>query len=303
MIDFNADLVNDLAQRRTVLFLGAGVSASAITNAGSRIKQWEAFLLDGINHLQELKRKRLVKSLIKDKNYLFASELLKENLGAKWSEVLSNEFGQLAKPSPLHKAIIALDQRILITTNFDTLLEDAWTAAYYENPVKTHHPTVINCIDGSAFKMLRDDKDYIVKLHGDINNVESIVFDTSSYQKNAFGNTYYKELINSLLLTHTFVFIGFSMADPAISLIVEMYAHRFPDSRPHYIFTSGKIPQEVKDLWKSLRKLYIITYNKVDNHKELIEGLTNLNKKVCDRRSEIIANQNLSTKPTPQEAK
>lgn len=297
MIEFNADLVNDLAQRRTVLFLGAGVSASAQTNAGSKFKQWAEFLLDATNHLQDIKRKRLIKKLIKEKNYLFASELLKANLAAQWPEILSNEFGQLANPSPLHNAIISLDQRILITTNFDSLLEDAWDRTYKENPSKTHHPAVINSIDGCAFKMLRDDKDYIVKLHGDINNIESIVFDASSYQKNAYGNTYYKELINSLLLTHTFLFIGFSMADPAISLIVEMYAHRFPESRPHYIFTAGPISQEVKDLWKSLRKLYIVAYSEADNHKELVEGLNLLNEKISERRSEIIANQNLSTKP------
>ena len=243
MIEFNSDLINDLARRRTVLFLGAGVSASALTNTGTRFKQWGEFLLAATEKLpiESSQNKALIKKLIREKNFLFANELLKSSLKEQWPDILTNEFNQIATPSRLHNAIISLDQRILITTNFDTLLEVAWEQVFLGNSSKSHHPAILNRIDGTAFKMLRDDGDYIIKLHGDINDVESIVFDTSSYQKNAYGNTYYKELLNSLLLTHTFLFIGFSMADPAISLFVEMYAHRFPDSRPHYILVAGKI--------------------------------------------------------------
>jgi len=297
VIEFNADLINDLAQRRAVLFLGAGVSASAQTNGGGRLKQWAEFLTSAAAKLPRGKIKTVANQLIKDKNYLFASELIKANLGEKWPELLGNEFRQLAQPSDLHKALVSLDQRILVTTNFDTLLEDAWISLNSGNPVKTHHPVSISCIDASAFKMLRDDNDYIVKLHGDINDIDSIVFDTSTYQRNAYGNTYYKELLHSLLLTHTFLFVGFSMADPAISLMVEMFAHRFPDTRPHYILTGGPIRQEVRDLWKSLRKLYVIPYNKAENHRELITGLTELNENIQSRRAELIASQSLSTKP------
>jgi hypothetical protein len=41
---FNTDLVDDLAGEKVVLFLGAGVSASAATASGGKIAGWEAFL-------------------------------------------------------------------------------------------------------------------------------------------------------------------------------------------------------------------------------------------------------------------
>lgn len=37
---FNSDLVDDLARQKVILFLGAGVSASATTRSGTRMKGW-----------------------------------------------------------------------------------------------------------------------------------------------------------------------------------------------------------------------------------------------------------------------
>ncbi|MDR5170584.1 SIR2 family protein [Methylobacillus flagellatus] len=294
-MEFNADLIHDLAQRKVVLFLGAGVSASAITNTGVKFKQWKEFLLHGANLTENQEKIELINKLLNNNDYLFASELLKTWHGDEWNQILENEFKQLAQPSNLHHEIINLDQRIILTTNFDSLLEESWDKIFVGAKSKTHHPKVINVIDENSFKLFRDDKDYIIKIHGDVSNIPGIVFDTSSYHKNSYGNTYYTELLNSLLLTHTFLFIGFSMADPAIALIIEKYAHRFPASRPHYIFTTSEITNEEKDLWKKLRKLYIIKYSSENNHQELIDGLNNLNKSVIKRKSELIASTHLRT--------
>ncbi|MFD2836555.1 hypothetical protein ACFS3C_08295 [Azotobacter vinelandii] len=44
MTVINPDLINDLAERRTVIFVGAGVSAGVTTRSGGRLKVWDAFL-------------------------------------------------------------------------------------------------------------------------------------------------------------------------------------------------------------------------------------------------------------------
>ena len=54
MIDWPDKLVQDIARRRCVLFLGSGVSANSKNAAGERPKTWVEVLKLGINRLQIL---------------------------------------------------------------------------------------------------------------------------------------------------------------------------------------------------------------------------------------------------------
>ncbi|MDH8045799.1 SIR2 family protein, partial [Klebsiella pneumoniae] len=72
---------------------------------------------------------------------------------------------------------------------------------------------------------------YIIKIHGSIDDVSNIVFSRSQYIRLAFGNENYSLFLDSLLLNYTFLFVGFSMDDPAITSLMELYAYRYPRSR------------------------------------------------------------------------
>ncbi|XBW56795.1 SIR2 family protein [Dickeya fangzhongdai] len=85
----------------------------------------------------------------------------------------------------------------------------------------------------------------------------------------AFGNENHSLFLDSLLLNYTFLFVGFSMDDPAITSLMELYAYKYPKSRPHYIITSNKIPQNIRDIHRTLRKLIVIPYDQKNNHEEL----------------------------------
>lgn len=264
---FNADLVADIAQRKVVVFVGAGVSKWARPNTGNSFKDWPDFLTYAARQ-RTPRIQKMVQERIKAKDYLIASQLLKSELSDQWNSMLANEFQQAASTSRLHKAIIALNQRIVVTTNFDKLIEKAWN----ESEVQ-HFSTVISKIDQQAFKLFRDNESYLIKIHGSIDDLNSIVFDTSSYQRSVFSNRFYQDLISTLLLTHTFLFIGFSMDDPAVSLLVESHAHRFSDTRPHYAFFSGKKQPEIDNISKLIRKLFIIRYSDSNNHEQLADLL------------------------------
>lgn len=281
-IIFNSDLLEDVARRRVVLFIGAGASKWAKPRSGGSFKGWAEFLTAANSQVTDSKINRIIKECIKTSDFLIASELLKENLQERWNSILSEEFQQAADISRLHKALISLDQRILITTNFDKLIENAWSET------TSRYPRVISKIDHKAFRLFRDNESYLIKLHGSIDEPENIVFDKTSYQSTAYGNRFYRELIGTLLLTHTFIFIGFSMADPAISLIVESHAHRFSDTRPHYVFLSGKSVPIIDDLSKKLRKLFVIRYDDKDHHIALATTLESLSIKAQEERRRIL---------------
>ena len=282
---FNADLVSDLARRRVVVFIGAGVSKSAHPNDGSIFEDWEAFLINANKNLSNQDDKNQIEELIKNKEYLFASELLKIQLSDQWDEILQRSFLKKASTSPLHKAIVLLRPRIILTTNFDKLIESAWDENTQED---FRYPKIIRKIDSEIFKLFRDEETYIIKLHGSIDEPKSLIFDKSSYQSSAFGNQYYKELLSALLLTHTFLFIGFSMADPAVSGILELYAHNFSNMRPHYIFQSGDIGH-IDSLWKEHRKLSVIRYSSENNHQQLVDFISSLGESAIARRREILS--------------
>jgi uncharacterized protein YggL (DUF469 family) len=64
---FNADLIEDLATKRVVLFIGSGVSASGVTRTGSRIRQWHSFLEFANSRLGDEARQQLVKAYLEEK--------------------------------------------------------------------------------------------------------------------------------------------------------------------------------------------------------------------------------------------
>lgn len=284
MTSFNPDLIDDLARQRVVLFLGSGVSASATTRSGQKIKQWSEFLNYAAEKVGDQKTKKHIANLIKSSDYLMACELLRSALDDKWQKILIDEFSQVADPSDLHKAIVRLDQRIILTTNFDKILQNTWNSP---DITVTHHPTMIAELDASIFRLLRDDNKYLIKLHGSIDRPDTIIFTKENYNKYAYGSWIYRELLGALLLTHTFVFIGFSMSDPAVSFIIEMHAQKFPETRPHYIFVPGSASQQSIDISKKLRRLYIVPYSPKDEHKQLVHFIEEIGGLVRKRRAEI----------------
>lgn len=285
-LEFNSDLVDDLAKGRTALFLGSGVSSSAMTKSGKRMKGWDAFLREQISEISKTEDKEIAQDLLNKKDYLLACEITKECLGVeKWEEAVTAEFSQAGTTSELHKAILSLNQRITITTNFDKYLESSITA---ENS-GTHLPTIYNGLRPDIFKVLRDENKYLIKLHGTVDNPESLIFAKSDYNDKAYGNWVYRDFIETLLLTHTLVFVGFSMDDPAITHLIEMYANKYNKCRPHYIFTSGPVQEKIKAMSKKFRKLYIIDYSPDNNHEELVKLIESLASQTNTRRKSLLA--------------
>ncbi len=277
---FNPDLLTDLAYRKVVLFLGAGVSASAITTTGTKIAGWAAFLQDCTTGVPDpLKSQILV--LIGEKDYLLACELLQQHHKDDWIRLVSKEFGQKAQPSALHRAILNLKQRVILTTNFDKLIDIAWSEVANGG---THFPTTITKIDSKIFRILKEhEENYLLKIHGTVDDPDSLIFSRSEYIRMAFGNRDYSNFIDSLLLNYTFLFVGFSMDDPAITSLMEMYALRYPSARPHYIFSPQGMPENIIKIYKDLRKLVVLPYDDANNHEKLPEIISELGRQSWER--------------------
>ena len=122
MIAWPQDLILDIARRRTVLFLGAGISKNAANAAGVRPKDWIEFLEEGASRINPNKH---VAKLIKNGDYLTACEIIKSRLGKDdFTTFVINEFSTPQfLPAKIHTDIFELDSRIVATPNFDKIYE------------------------------------------------------------------------------------------------------------------------------------------------------------------------------------
>lgn len=284
-MEFNVDLISDLARQRVVIFLGAGVSASAQTADGKPILGWEGFLKWAADRAGGALRDQ-VAQLIEEKDYLLSCEILQSHFVDDWEDLVSQEFGKTASPSDLHRSILALKQRIILTTNFDKVLESAWS----DPSTGSHYPRVYSVIDERIFRALKDHEgSYLMKIHGTVDDPGGIIFSRSQYIRGAFGNAHYSGFLESLLLNYTFLFIGFSMSDPAITSLMELYALRYPKSRPHYIISGSVFSESMIEINKRLRKLSIIQYDPGDHHAALPGVVADLGAQAMGRRRQIFS--------------
>lgn len=289
-IEFTPDLLDDFIRGRVAVFMGAGVSAGVNTRTGQPIKTWASFLLATADEVPDKAVATEVKELVSQGDYLFACEILKEHLSDKWDSILKDEFEKIGSPSRLQESILALGARVTITTNFDLFIESHWERL---NPKATHHLQVKNGVSPECFSIFRDDKPYLIKLHGSINHTESMIFSLSDYAAKAHANWQYSSFMETLLCTHTVIFIGFSMRDAAITNLLEIYAQRYPKNRPHYAFMPDFDSDRKVRIMKNYRKLFIIPYRSKNDHRQLTQHIDSLQKQINERRR-LIASAVLS---------
>ena len=80
MIEWPDDLVWDIAARRSVLFLGAGVSRNAQNKHGVHPREWSEFLKYLASKVQDKEQKSEIMHCIGDGDLLTACELAREYL-------------------------------------------------------------------------------------------------------------------------------------------------------------------------------------------------------------------------------
>jgi hypothetical protein len=110
----------------------------------------------------------------------------------------------------------------VVTTNYDNLIESAYAATGDgAPPVFTHadYPEL------SAF--LKSGSLYILKAHGTIDRSSTIILGRQDYRGISHANAAYRKHLESILLNRTVLFLGFSVTDPDLILIMEELASAF----------------------------------------------------------------------------
>lgn len=129
--------------------------------------------------------------------------------------------------------IMKLKPKHIITTNFDSLIEkylqDKEEALYkshsakdgysklVNNNVPYHYMTVVK--DGDMVSA--DANHLLLKIHGDVQNMDSLVLCEDDYLEYSDSHILMENFIKSLLINHTFLFIGYGVGDTNLKMIMK----------------------------------------------------------------------------------
>lgn len=278
MIAWPAKLVEDIAARRAVLFFGSGISSNSTSSSGKRPPTWGKFLDDlretaKVSGLLTPGDNKTLRQLMAERDYLSVCDVLKRILGREdFVARIKNEFKTPGyQPAEIHKAMNRLDLRVVATPNFDEIYET------YVQGVTNGTCSVKLHSDSDIAECLRGNDRVILKIHGTVSDANELIFTRSDYAEARYKYRAFYSLIESLIRTHTFLFIGCGLSDPDIRLLLEDYSYSFAQSRRHYFTiaagTLGKVSSAV--LGEALN-LSFLEYNSKDNHAELSLSLPQL---------------------------
>lgn len=287
MINWPTKLIDSIARRKSVLFLGSGISANSTNALGKRPATWNSFLRQILEKQEQKigKNKDEITKLLDEKNYLMACELIVDIIGPiEFGEEAQEEFrrpGYL--PADIHKIIYSLDSKLVITPNVDKIYDEcALTESHSSAVVKRYY-------DADLAKYLRTNDYLIIKAHGTVDETSKMIFTHKQYSRARCQNASFYKLLDSLILTHTFIFLGCGITDPDIELTLENANFLYEGCPPHYFVTAeGEISENMQNVLLANRNIEIITYeNKSGVHLELSDSLNELAKLVDARREEL----------------
>ncbi|MFT6835496.1 MAG: hypothetical protein ACJA0H_001536 [Francisellaceae bacterium] len=280
MIDWPTSLIREIGRRRAFVFLGAGVSSSAVHVDGDAPQTWLEFMNAASELITDIDLRTEITALIDRKNYLLALQAIKDNANpAEYDYLINNSFNNPKfKASTLHEYILDLDLEIVVTTNFDKMYEN------YCQYTSTDGYRVLTYKSEDLGDLLRSDIRLIIKAHGCINDARSMIFTKAQYHKAKKDHPQFYELLKAIFLTHTCIFIGCSMDDPDILLALEDVKITSSSIFPHYVITrQGDNTELAKNDWNETYNIKALEYG--PDYSDLNLDLKDLNEKVIAFRA------------------
>lgn len=281
-MDWPQITILDVARRKCVIYLGAGISRNCQNTAGRRPKTWHDFLKNAYNNLSG--GKQTIQSLLKKGDYLTACEIIKTKLGRdEFVGLLRDEFlSPRYQHALIHKHIFGLDSRIVATPNFDKIYETYANHEARASIVVKHH------YDDDCPGLIREDGRFVLKIHGTIDKPNDMIFTRSEYAQARIRYRDFYDIMDALVLTHTFIFLGCGLSDPDVRLLLENSFNKHPTTRKHIIVLPKRaLRKDVKDIVENSMNLKVLEYSPDNNHQELTDSLQALVNQVEEKREDL----------------
>ncbi len=241
-----------LKQEKLVIFVGAGVSKN------SNVPTWGQIVRTYSQKLHYSKDILSTDDYLKIPQYYYSYD--KSNNHQNYYAILQDAFSQDFQSNILNDLIISFHAQHIITTNYDHLL------------------------DHYNYEVIKDDRDllkassshYLIKMHGDIDNIQQIIFKEDDYLSYSQTHVLIELFIKSLLIDHTFLFVGYSLNDYNLKTFLNWidYLSRQNNVKDHmhchYLITTDILPsQDYLYSYYQDKNIQVINLNLMDD--ELLE--------------------------------
>ena len=290
-------------QGKLVIFVGAGVSCNV-----DGMTSWNALIQNMAKAIDYSRcdtcRHRLESCentcLLKDD--FSTDELLKvpQHVFNKDQElyyrILNESIPAVTADAPLSSAIFDINPAHIITTNYDQLLESSKNIFCEQYQVIVYDKDLLNADKGK----------YIIKMHGDLSDASSIVLKEQDYLDYSQKHVLIELFIKSLLTDHIVLFLGYSLNDYNIKLILSWLNYMRSqngafdvDRRVGYLILDQEIVDDTQLSYFSSNNIEVININSMPLIQEIPADLSNEIGKRLYSFLRVIANpaleENLST--------
>lgn len=273
MNKWSSKIVEELAYQRVIIFFGSGVSACAKKRDGTSPLTWGKFIeeIKGITNKATPEDKIYIEDCLKKEDYLTALQVIKNTSDrGEYCKFVKDSFGSDASnpymEKPAHEIIKQLNCKIVITTNFDKIYEsccseEGYVTHSYDKPIP---------IVGT----IKSTDSLIIKAHGTIDDIDGIIFTAQDYYSKQEKYPEFYEILSSLFLTKTVLFLGYSLNDPDINLVLQFLHKTASPSAPHYIALPIGTPEQKKAIWRDTYNVEIFEYG--DSYDDFVPALEQL---------------------------
>jgi hypothetical protein len=268
-------LIENFKKELGAFFIGAGLSIPA------GFPTWKELIQELIGEAKKLKYVSSSKiadyEKILDDNskFLFLAEDLKIELGTKYYDYMERRFREHnSNPTVIHELLVNIKTDLMITINYDNLLEKAY------NKVNGEYPNAFTYVQAKeAANNFWKRNFFILKAHGDAKqDVNSLILSQKDYRNVLYREFGYRSLLQAIFTTKSILFLGVSFSDPEFNQLLDYLHYSYHGGGPtHYLLIeeekmNGTLSRRYMDDFK----IETIEYsNKAKDHKE-IESFLNL---------------------------
>ncbi len=273
-------LIEELAARRCCVFMGAGASAGCRPSTGtSSVPTWKS-LLSSLRDIAPTVDLALVNRLLDQEKFLDAAEIIISHVpSADFTRFIRATFDTPHfQPSETHKVVLEIDPKVVLTTNYDEVYD-----LYCRSGDAVDGYNICRYYDAQLVANLRSPVRTVVKAHGCLSDPSNIILTRSQYfqQRQKYPGFY--RVLDALFLTNTLFFVGYSLSDPDIQLVLENATIAAASVHPHYAVIPDDIPAPLKHAAKNAYNIHFIEFP-AGNYAELEAGLNELAAEVTQYR-------------------
>ena len=242
-----------------MLVIGAGVSASSQLTTGEQPPRWDKLLLNAVPKLGGSARGGEIEKLIAENRLLDAAELIRQeakrlgkgnDLNKYIGVAVDGKLGANYGGSEWHEAIVRLEPNIIITTNYDRIIERATKNGYNTHDYESDR------VAGDVRRGLPT----LLKIHGSVDKIEDVILSRTDYTRLRTHGVHALGVLQALFLTRPALLLGYTLRDPDIQLLLENVFGGRNEIAAHYMLAPDILPDYEQDVLRYSYGVNVVPY-------------------------------------------